>query len=111
MIFCVPNSRNQEKEIAALLDEPACAHNTKSKSGCARPKPGATAGGCAFDGAQIALLPIADVGADYVLAVKDNQPNLHEAIVDYFETADRCGFEGVPAAFSRWLLTGPFAFK
>ena len=36
-------------------------HNTKSKSGCARPKPGATAGGCSFDGAQIALLPIADV--------------------------------------------------
>jgi predicted transposase YbfD/YdcC len=39
---------------------------------------------------------IQDKGADYVLAVKDNQPNLHEAIVDYFETADRCGFEGVP---------------
>ncbi len=51
----------QPKDIAALLDEPACAHNTKSKSGCARPKPGASAGGCAFDGAQIALLPIADV--------------------------------------------------
>ncbi len=51
----------KQKEIAALLDEPACSHNNKSKSGCARPKPGATAGGCAFDGAQIALLPIADV--------------------------------------------------
>jgi nitrogenase molybdenum-cofactor synthesis protein NifE len=50
-----------EKEISALLDEPACKHNSKSKSGCARPKPGASAGGCAFDGAQIALLPIADV--------------------------------------------------
>jgi len=49
------------KDIAALLDEPACAHNQKAKSGCAKPKPGATAGGCAFDGAQIALLPIADV--------------------------------------------------
>jgi nitrogenase molybdenum-cofactor synthesis protein NifE len=49
------------KDIAELLDEPACAHNKKSKSGCAKPKPGATAGGCAFDGAQIALLPIADV--------------------------------------------------
>ena len=48
-------------EIAVLLNEPACAHNAKEKSGCARPKPGATAGGCAFDGAQIALLPIADV--------------------------------------------------
>jgi nitrogenase molybdenum-cofactor synthesis protein NifE len=51
----------KQKDIAALLDEPACAHNKKSKSGCAKPKPGATAGGCAFDGAQIALLPIADV--------------------------------------------------
>lgn len=48
-------------DIQALLDEPACSHNTKEKSGCARPKPGATAGGCSFDGAQIALLPIADV--------------------------------------------------
>jgi nitrogenase molybdenum-cofactor synthesis protein NifE len=51
----------QAKDIAELLNEPACAHNTKSKSGCAKPKPGATAGGCAFDGSQIALLPIADV--------------------------------------------------
>lgn len=48
-------------EIAELLDEPACSHNKKEKSGCAKPKPGATDGGCAFDGAQIALLPIADV--------------------------------------------------
>jgi nitrogenase molybdenum-cofactor synthesis protein NifE len=48
-------------EIQALLDEPACDHNKKEKSGCAKPKPGATAGGCSFDGAQIALLPIADV--------------------------------------------------
>ncbi len=49
------------KDIAELLDEPACEHNNKSKSGCAKPKPGSAAGGCAFDGAQIALLPIADV--------------------------------------------------
>ena len=48
-------------EIKQLLDEPACAHNKKEKSGCDRLLPGATAGGCAFDGAQIALLPIADV--------------------------------------------------
>lgn len=48
-------------EIAELLDEPACTHNKKEKSGCAKPKPGSAAGGCAFDGAQIALLPIADV--------------------------------------------------
>ncbi len=51
----------KQKDIAALLDEPACAHNKKEKSGCAKPKPGATAGGCAFDGAEIALLPITDV--------------------------------------------------
>ncbi len=49
------------KDIAELLDEPACEHNKKEKSGCAKPKPGSAAGGCAFDGAQIALLPIADV--------------------------------------------------
>ena len=48
-------------EIALLLNEPACAHNDKEKSGCARPRPGAQAGGCTFDGAQIALLPITDV--------------------------------------------------
>lgn len=48
-------------DIAALMDEPACQHNSKAKSGCSVPKPGATAGGCAFDGAQITLLPIADV--------------------------------------------------
>jgi len=49
------------KEIAEILNEPACEHNKKSKSGCAKPAPGASAGGCAFDGAQIALLPIVDV--------------------------------------------------
>jgi len=49
------------EEIEALQDEPACAHNKKSKSGCARPQPGATQGGCCFDGARNALLPIADV--------------------------------------------------
>ncbi|WP_353571316.1 nitrogenase iron-molybdenum cofactor biosynthesis protein NifE [Candidatus Albibeggiatoa sp. nov. BB20] len=51
----------KSKDIAELLDEPACEHNKKSKSGCAKTKPGATAGGCSFDGAQIALLPITDV--------------------------------------------------
>ncbi|MDP5237972.1 nitrogenase iron-molybdenum cofactor biosynthesis protein NifE [Uliginosibacterium sp. 31-16] len=48
-------------EITALQNEPACSHNKEEKAGCARPKPGATAGGCVFDGAQIALLPVADV--------------------------------------------------
>lgn len=49
------------EEIAALMNEPACAHNNKSKSGCAKPQPGSTQGGCCFDGARNALLPIADV--------------------------------------------------
>ncbi len=50
--------RNQD--LAALMDEPGCAYNAGSKSGCSRPTPGTAAGGCAFDGAQITLLPIAD---------------------------------------------------
>ncbi|BDR16057.1 nitrogenase iron-molybdenum cofactor biosynthesis protein NifE [Vibrio sp. STUT-A11] len=52
----------KRSEIKLLQDEPACEHNSGEKSGCSRPKPGATAGGCCFDGAQISLLPIADVG-------------------------------------------------
>ncbi|WP_438433345.1 nitrogenase iron-molybdenum cofactor biosynthesis protein NifE [Gorillibacterium sp. sgz500922] len=40
--------------------EPDCEHSKPEKKGCARPKPGEAAGGCAFDGAQITLLPIAD---------------------------------------------------
>ena len=61
MLFIPLERQMKASEIQALLDEPACSHNTKEKSGCARPKPGATAGGCSFDGAQITLLPIADV--------------------------------------------------
>ena len=49
------------EDIQALMNEPACAHNKKSKSGCAKPAPGATQGGCCFDGARNALLPVADV--------------------------------------------------
>ena len=49
------------EEILTLMNEPACAHNGKAKSGCAKPQPGATQGGCCFDGARNALLPIADV--------------------------------------------------
>ncbi|QFY41519.1 nitrogenase iron-molybdenum cofactor biosynthesis protein NifE [Candidatus Methylospira mobilis] len=49
-----------QNEIQALLDEPACSHNKGAKTGCAKARPGAAQGGCAFDGAQIALLPIAD---------------------------------------------------
>jgi nitrogenase molybdenum-cofactor synthesis protein NifE len=51
----------RQSQIKELQNEPACSHNKKSKSGCAPAKPGATAGGCCFDGAQITLLPITDV--------------------------------------------------
>ncbi|KLL12508.1 nitrogenase iron-molybdenum cofactor biosynthesis protein NifE [Protofrankia coriariae] len=53
-------------DATVLFDEPACDHNRAKdpktrKTGCSRPKPGGTAGGCAFDGAMITLVPIADV--------------------------------------------------
>jgi len=54
-------------QLQNVLNEPGCATN-QAKSADARKKgcskqlaPGAAAGGCAFDGAKIALLPIADV--------------------------------------------------
>ena len=59
-------SRLNEK-VAAVFDEPGCATNqakgTKErKKGCTKQlAPGAAAGGCAFDGAKIALQPITDV--------------------------------------------------
>jgi nitrogenase molybdenum-cofactor synthesis protein NifE len=52
---------------AELFDEPGCEHNRgksekQRKLGCSARSltPGAAAGGCAFDGAKIALQPIAD---------------------------------------------------
>ncbi|WP_354624091.1 nitrogenase iron-molybdenum cofactor biosynthesis protein NifE [Psychromonas sp. MME2] len=51
----------RQSEITELQNEPACEHNKKTKSGCAPATPGATAGGCCFDGAQITLLPLTDV--------------------------------------------------
>jgi nitrogenase molybdenum-cofactor synthesis protein NifE len=48
------------KDIKELLNEEACTHNKEKKSSCDKPKPGATSGGCAFEGAQIALFPYAD---------------------------------------------------
>ena len=38
-------------------------------------------------------------GADYILAVKDNQPQLHEALRDYFDTARVANFEQVPVSY------------
>lgn len=54
-------------KIRELLTEPACEHNHKKhgkgkNKACAQTaKPGAAQGGCAFDGASIALVPITDV--------------------------------------------------
>ncbi|HCA27356.1 MAG TPA: nitrogenase molybdenum-cofactor biosynthesis protein NifE, partial [Betaproteobacteria bacterium] len=54
-------------KMDAVFDEPGCAINQgKSgkarKKGCSKPlAPGAAAGGCAFDGAKIALQPVTDV--------------------------------------------------
>ena len=54
-------------KIAQVFDEPGCDVNQKKsdkdrKKGCTKQlTPGAAAGGCAFDGAKIALQPIADV--------------------------------------------------
>ena len=50
-----------KKLIKELLSESDCSHNKTKKSSCDKPKPGATSGGCAFEGAQIALFPFADV--------------------------------------------------
>ena len=48
-------------ELAALRTEPSCGYQSQRKNTCARPQPGATQGGCCFDGARNALLPICDV--------------------------------------------------
>ncbi|MGK7915596.1 MAG: nitrogenase iron-molybdenum cofactor biosynthesis protein NifE [Prochloraceae cyanobacterium] len=52
-------------KITELLDEPGCEHNHnkekgKNKSCKQQAQPGAAQGGCAFDGASIALVPITD---------------------------------------------------
>ena len=54
-------------KIQQVFDEPACGKNQakseqERKKGCTKQlQPGAAAGGCAFDGAKIALQPITDV--------------------------------------------------
>ena len=47
-------------KIRELLVETSCAHNPGRKSACNTTVPGATTGGCAFEGAQISLFPYAD---------------------------------------------------
>jgi nitrogenase molybdenum-cofactor synthesis protein NifE len=54
-------------KIQDVFNEPGCAANQaksekQRKKGCSKPlQPGGAAGGCAFDGAKIALQPIVDV--------------------------------------------------
>lgn len=56
-----------KQKLQSVFQEPGCATNQAKtaetrKKGCTKQlAPGAAAGGCAFDGAKIALLPIADV--------------------------------------------------
>jgi nitrogenase molybdenum-cofactor synthesis protein NifE len=56
-----------KKQIEIVTSEPACEKNQaksagERKKGCGKQlTPGAGAGGCAFDGAKIALQPIVDV--------------------------------------------------
>lgn len=60
-------SASLNAKINQVFDEPGCEVNQKKsdkqrKTGCTRQlTPGAAAGGCAFDGAKIALQPIVDV--------------------------------------------------
>ena len=60
-------SESLKQKVAAAFDEPGCAVNRDKtaqdrKRGCGAKSlaPGAAAGGCAFDGAKIALQPITD---------------------------------------------------
>ena len=49
---------------------------------------------------------IVDGGADYVLAVKENQGQLHDDVRDLFQGAEEFGFEGVPYDFAATLEKG-----
>ena len=55
-----------QDKIQDVFNEPGCATNQaksakEKKKGCTKSlKPGAAAGGCAYDGAMIVLQPIAD---------------------------------------------------
>lgn len=51
---------HKRSKINELLNESACNHSSSKKSACNKMTPGATTGGCAFEGAQISLFPYAD---------------------------------------------------
>lgn len=44
--------------------------------------------------------------ADYLLAVKDNQPKLHQAVQDYFTQANKVAFEGYNVDFAETFDKG-----
>ena len=44
--------------------------------------------------------------ADYLLAVKDNQPKLHQAVQDYFTQANKVAFEGYDVDFAETFDKG-----
>ena len=50
---------------------------------------------------------IVDGGTDYVLAVKENQGQLHEGIRDLFAGAEALGFDGVPYDYSQRQAVQP----
>ncbi len=58
--------------------------------------------GCQKDIAQ----GILDGGADYVLALKENQGRLYQDVRDLFEGAEECGFEGAPHDYATTLNKG-----
>ena len=49
---------------------------------------------------------IVEGGADYVLAVKDNQSQLYDDVRDLFQGAEEYGFEGVPHDYAQTLNKG-----
>lgn len=51
---------SSKPSIRDLLIESACEHQQPRNKACNAPTPGATTGGCAFEGAQISLFPYAD---------------------------------------------------
>lgn len=47
--------------LSSIQPDSVCRSGDRKGGGCARPRPGATQGGCCFDGARNALVPISDV--------------------------------------------------
>ncbi|MEJ2471149.1 MAG: nitrogenase component 1 [Desulfuromonadales bacterium] len=50
----------KKSEMRELMKDSSCEHAQKQKPACNAPTPGATTGGCAFEGSQLALFPYAD---------------------------------------------------